>query len=152
MTPKIALLLSGGVDSAVALHQLISNGQHPDCFYIRIAPTEDADDTLDCSAEEDIEIAQALCRRYGVSLEVIDCHKEYWERVTRYTIEKVRQGFTPNPDVMCNRLVKFGAFHEKRGHAYDLIATGHYAALRLAAQQSHLPYRPHDKGRSAAHR
>ncbi|MBR6086414.1 MAG: tRNA 2-thiouridine(34) synthase MnmA [Prevotella sp.] len=127
MTPKIALLLSGGVDSAVALHQLISDGQRPDCFYIRIAPTEDADDTLDCSAEEDIEIAQALCHRYGVSLEVIDCHKEYWERVTRYTIEKVRQGFTPNPDVMCNRLVKFGAFHEKRGHAYDLIATGHYA-------------------------
>ena len=127
MTQKTALLLSGGVDSAVALYQLIAAGRQPDCYYIRIAPREDADNTLSCSAEEDIEIAQSLCRRYGVAFDVIDCHREYWERVTHYTIEKVRAGYTPNPDVMCNRLIKFGAFNEKCGHAYDLIATGHYA-------------------------
>jgi len=77
--------------------------------------------------EEDLEMATAVARKYGCSLEVVDCHRDYWERVTRYTMEKVRAGLTPNPDVMCNRLIKFGAFHEKRGHDYDLIATGHYA-------------------------
>ena len=64
---------------------------------------------------------------YGCKFNVIDCHKEYWGQVTKYTMEKVRAGFTPNPDVMCNRLIKFGAFDEKCGHNYDLIATGHYA-------------------------
>ena len=81
----------------------------------------------DCSAEEDMEMATAVAHKYGCRLEIVDCHRDYWDRVTRYTMEKVRAGLTPNPDVMCNRLIKFGAFHEKRGHDYDLIATGHYA-------------------------
>ncbi|CCZ13675.1 tRNA (5-methylaminomethyl-2-thiouridylate)-methyltransferase [Prevotella sp. CAG:487] len=58
---------------------------------------------------------------------MVDCHREYWDGVTRYTMDKVRAGYTPNPDVMCNRMIKFGAFDEKMGHNYDLIATGHYA-------------------------
>ena len=77
--------------------------------------------------EEDLEMATAVSHKYGCKLEVIDCHQEYWNQVTTYTINKVRAGLTPNPDVMCNRLIKFGAFDEKRGHDYDLIATGHYA-------------------------
>lgn len=128
---KIALLLSGGVDSAVATHVLCEQGMKPDCFYIRIAPEENPDNDLDCTAEEDLEMATAICHKYGLKLEVVDCHKEYWEKVTKYTMDKVRQGFTPNPDVMCNRLIKFGAFHEKRGHEYDLIATGHYAQTEI---------------------
>lgn len=122
---KIAVLLSGGVDSSVVVYELARMGLRPDCFYIKIGPEEEAD--WDCSSEEDLEMATAVAARYGCSLEVVDCHREYWERVTRYTMDKVRAGFTPNPDVMCNRLIKFGAFHEKAGHAYDLIATGHYA-------------------------
>ena len=129
---KIAVLLSGGVDSSVVVYQLVSQGYKPDCFYIRIASDEDGD--LDCTAEEDIEMATAVAKRYGLSLEVIDCHKEYWENVTRYTMEKVKAGLTPNPDVMCNRLIKFGAFHEKKGHEYDLIATGHYAQTEIDEQ------------------
>ena len=129
---KTALLLSGGVDSAVAAHQLVSQGCKPDCYYIRIASQEDGD--LDCTAEEDIEMATAVARRYDLPFSVIDCHKEYWEHVTRYTMEKVRAGLTPNPDVMCNRLIKFGAFHEKRGKDYDLIATGHYAQTEIDEQ------------------
>ena len=122
---RIAVLLSGGVDSSVVVYELARLGLHPDCFYIKIGPEED--EAWDCSSEEDLEMSTAVARRYGCRLEVIDCHREYWDQVTRYTMEKVRAGFTPNPDVMCNRLIKFGAFHEKRGHDYDLIATGHYA-------------------------
>ena len=131
-SPHIAVLLSGGVDSSVVVYQLVSQGYKPDCFYIRIASDEDGD--LDCTAEEDIEMATSVAKRYGLSLEVIDCHKEYWENVTRYTMEKVKAGLTPNPDVMCNRLIKFGAFHEKKGHEYDLIATGHYAQTEIDEQ------------------
>ena len=122
---KIALLLSGGVDSSVVLYELVRQGLQPDCFYIKIGPEEKEE--WDCSSEEDLEMATAVSHKYGCKLEVIDCHKEYWDQVTRYTMEKVRAGLTPNPDVMCNRLIKFGAFDEKRGHDYDLIATGHYA-------------------------
>ncbi|MBQ8711307.1 MAG: tRNA 2-thiouridine(34) synthase MnmA [Prevotella sp.] len=123
---RIAVLLSGGVDSSVVVYELVRQGFRPDCFYIRIAP-EDNGEAWDCTSEEDLEMATAVAHKYGCRLEVVDCHREYWDQVTRYTMEKVRAGLTPNPDVMCNRLIKFGAFHEKRGHDYDLIATGHYA-------------------------
>ena len=122
---KIAVLLSGGVDSSVVLYELVRQGLQPDCFYIKIGPEEEEE--WDCSSEEDLEMATAVSHKYGCRLEVVDCHHEYWEQVTKYTMDKVRAGLTPNPDVMCNRLIKFGAFHEKRGHDYDLIATGHYA-------------------------
>ena len=126
---RIAVLLSGGVDSSVVVYELAQRGLHPDCFYIKIGPEEKEE--WDCTSEEDLEMATVVARRYGCKLEVVDCHKEYWDQVTRYTMDKVRSGFTPNPDVMCNRLIKFGAFHEKRGHEYDLIATGHYAQTEI---------------------
>ena len=129
---KIAVLLSGGVDSSVVVYELARRGLKPDCFYIKIGPEEEAE--WDCTSEEDLEMATAVASRYGCRLEVVDCHKEYWDRVTRYTMDKVRAGFTPNPDVMCNRLIKFGAFHEKRGRDYDLIATGHYACTETDAE------------------
>ena len=127
---RIAVLLSGGVDSSVVVYELVRQGLHPDCFYIKIGPEEEEE--WDCSSEEDMEMATAVAAKYGCRLEVVDCHKEYWDEVTRYTINKVRAGMTPNPDVMCNRLIKFGAFHQKRGHDYDLIATGHYAQTELS--------------------
>lgn len=122
---RVAVLLSGGVDSSVVVYEFASRGLHPDCFYIKIGPEEKEE--WDCSSEEDLEMATAVAARYGCKLQVVDCHKEYWSQVTRYTMEKVKAGLTPNPDVMCNRLIKFGAFDEKMGHDYDLIATGHYA-------------------------
>ena len=130
---RIAVLLSGGVDSSVVVYEFAKLGLHPDCFYIKIGPEEDAE--WDCSSEEDLEMATAVAHKYGCKLEVIDCHKEYWNQVTTYTMEKVRAGLTPNPDVMCNRLIKFGAFDEKRGHDYDLIATGHYAQTEIEEVQ-----------------
>lgn len=127
---RIAVLLSGGVDSSVVVYEFARLGLHPDCFYIKIGPEEEEE--WDCSSEEDLEMATAVARKYGCSLEVIDCHQEYWDQVTAYTMDKVKAGLTPNPDVMCNRLIKFGAFHEKCGHDYDLIATGHYAQTEVA--------------------
>lgn len=126
---KIAVLLSGGVDSSVVVYEFASHGLHPDCFYIKIGPEEQEE--WDCNSEEDLEMATAVAARFGCKLQVIDCHKEYWNQVTKYTMDKVKSGFTPNPDVMCNRLIKFGAFDEKMGHDYDLIATGHYAQTEI---------------------
>lgn len=122
---KIALLLSGGVDSSVALHMLCQAGEKPDCFYIHIGP--DKDDTYSCTSDEDVEMCQVVTKRYGVNFEIIDLHKEYWDEVVKYTMRKVAMGRTPNPDVMCNTLIKFGAFYDKVGYKYDYIATGHYA-------------------------
>ena len=122
---KIALLLSGGVDSSVALHLLCAAGEKPDCFYIHIGP--DKDDTYSCTSDEDVEMCKVVTKRYGVNFEIIDLHKEYWDEVVKYTMRKVSMGRTPNPDVMCNTLIKFGAFYDKIGYKYDYIATGHYA-------------------------
>jgi len=126
---KIAVLLSGGVDSSVVVYELARLGLHPDCFYIKIGPDEKEE--WDCSSEEDLEMSAAVAAKYDCQLKVVDCHQEYWSQVTKYTMDKVRAGFTPNPDVMCNRLIKFGAFDEKMGHSYDLIATGHYARTEV---------------------
>ena len=129
---RIAVLLSGGVDSSVVVWEFAQLGLHPDCFYIKIGPEEKEE--WDCTSEEDLEMATAVAAKYGCRLQVVDCHQEYWNEVTRYTMEKVKAGFTPNPDVMCNRLIKFGAFDEKMGHNYDLIATGHYAQTEIDEQ------------------
>ena len=121
---SVAVLISGGVDSAVVVHLLCEAGLKPDLHYIKIGM--DGEDSS-CTAEEDIELSQATARKYGLKLEVTDLQKEYWEQVVGYAIERIKKGLTPNPDVMCNRLIKFGAFEQKVGHNYDYIATGHYA-------------------------
>ena len=138
---NIAVLISGGVDSAVVVHQLCEQGYRPDLHYIKIG-MEGEDSS--CSAEEDIELSQATARKYGLKLEVTDLQKEYWDRVVGYTIERVRQGLTPNPDVMCNRLIKFGAFEERIGKHYDLVATGHYATRRRPTPDPSLVRRGED--------
>ena len=129
---NIAVLISGGVDSAVVVHLRCEHGYKPDLHYIMIG-MEGEDSS--CSAEEDIELSQATARKYGLKLEVTDLQKEYWEQVVGYTIERVKQGLTPNPDVMCNRLIKFGAFEERIGKDYDLVATGHYATRKAPLPQ-----------------
>ncbi|MBR1850856.1 MAG: tRNA 2-thiouridine(34) synthase MnmA [Bacteroidales bacterium] len=123
---NIAALVSGGVDSSVVVHLLKEQGLTPDIYYIRIG-MEQEDGFIDCPAEEDIEITQWLAHHYGCRFEEVNLHREYWDLVVSYTIDSVRRGLTPNPDIMCNKLIKFGAFVDRRGHAYDRIATGHYA-------------------------
>lgn len=122
---EIAALVSGGVDSSVALVRLKEMGFDPTIFYIKIA-MEDKDGMIDCPSEEDIEITSYIAKKYGCRFEIVDLQKEYWESVVSYTIDAVRRGLTPNPDMMCNKLIKFGAFDRKWGHLFDKIATGHY--------------------------
>ena len=121
---RIAALISGGVDSAVAVHKLVEQGHDITLFYIRIGLD---DGRGDCSAEEDIEMCQAIARRYNLPLEQVSLHEEYWENVMEYALRTVKEGLTPNPDMMCNRMIKFGYFEERWGHEFDLTATGHYA-------------------------
>ena len=126
---NFAVLLSGGVDSSVVVHLLCEQGYRPSLFYIKIG--RDDADYMDCSAEEDMEMASAIARRYGLSLEVVDLHREYWDQVAAYAIDKIRRGLTPNPDVMCNKLIKFGCFEQRVGKDFDITATGHYATTVL---------------------
>lgn len=122
---EIATLISGGVDSSVVVHLLKEAGYNPTLFYIKIGPEEE--EGMNCTSEEDIEMATLVARKYGCPLEIVDLHHEYWDNVVEYTIDKVRQGFTPNPDVMCNKLIKFGCFEQRYGKDFEKTATGHYA-------------------------
>ena len=119
------MLLSGGVDSSVVAHLLCEKGYRPSLFYIKIGM--DGVDYMDCAAEEDWELATAVAHRYGLPLEMVDLQKEYWDQVAAYAIDKIRRGLTPNPDVMCNKFIKFGCFEQKVGKEFDFTATGHYA-------------------------
>lgn len=120
----IAMLISGGVDSAVAVHRLIQQGHKPHLFYIRIGLD---DGRGDCAADEDIEMCEVIARRYALPFDVVSLHEEYWDNVMEYALDAVRKGLTPNPDVMCNKMIKFGFFEQRWGKEFDRTATGHYA-------------------------
>ena len=124
----IAALVSGGVDSSVTIPILKEMGYEPVIFYIKIA-MEDEPGFIDCPSEEDIEITTWIAKKYGLKMEIVDLQEEYWERVVSYTIDTVKKGLTPNPDVMCNRLIKLGSFNDKYGKDFDKISTGHYASV-----------------------
>lgn len=124
---KIAALVSGGVDSSVTIPLLKEQGYDPHIFYIKIG-MEDQPAFMDCPSEEDIEITTWIAKKYNCKFDIVDLQNEYWSTVVKYTIESVKKGLTPNPDIMCNLLIKFGAFNEKHGHEFDKIATGHYAS------------------------
>ena len=117
-------MISGGVDSAVVVHKLKEEGHDLQLFYIRIGMDTDEGD---CSAEEDIEMCQLIAHKYGLPLEVVSLHQEYWDNVMEYALRTVKAGLTPNPDMMCNKMIKFGYFEERWGREFDMTATGHYA-------------------------
>lgn len=124
---KIAVLISGGVDSAVVLHLLHEAGHELHPFYIRIGMDNGEGD---CSAEEDIEMCTLITKQYGLPLEVVSLHQEYWDNVMAYALRTVKEGRTPNPDMMCNRMIKFGYFEQRWGREFDMTATGHYATTQ----------------------
>ncbi len=135
---KIAVLASGGVDSTVALYLLKKQGYDVHAFYLKVW-MEDDTTFGECPWQEDVDYVIAVCKQLDVPFEIVSMQREYWDRVVDYTIRAVKSGLTPNPDMMCNRLVKFGAFYEKAGHEFDKIATGHWAKLRDDARgRTHL--------------
>lgn len=133
---SVAALISGGVDSSVVVHLLVEQGIRPHLFYIAIGPDMDFSG-YDCKMEEDIDISRSVALKYGLPFDIVDCHKDYWEKVMAYHVDSLRRGCTPNPDVLCNRLIKFGSFEEKAGKDFEIIATGHYASKEIDEGGNH---------------
>src|SRR3989344_1035324 len=139
---KIAVLVSGGVDSSVALAFLKNKGHDVTAFYLKIWLEDELSYLGNCPWEEDLRYARAVCEQLSVPLRVVSLQKEYWERVVSYTVRSVKKGLTPNPDMLCNREIKFGIFYEKYGATFDKIATGHYAQIEERKGKTHLKRSP----------
>ncbi len=118
--------LSGGVDSAVAALLLHEQGRQVQGLFMKNWEEDDADGH--CPAAEDFQDAQAICAQLGIALHAVNFASEYWDHVFEHFLAEYRAGRTPNPDVLCNKEIKFRAFLD---HALVLgaerIATGHYA-------------------------
>src|SRR3990172_1996204 len=126
---KIAVLLSGGVDSSVALRLLQKEGHDLTAFYLKIWLQDEFSFLGDCPWEEDLEYARGVCDQAEVTLEVLPLQDEYWEHVVSYTISEIKEGRTPNPDIFCNKLIKFGQFYDKIDNSFEKVASGHYATV-----------------------
>ncbi len=130
MTPgsrkKIIVALSGGVDSAVAAIQLVRAGHDVAALHM----TNWEDDDGYCTAATDLQDARTICTDIGIPLHQVNFAADYREQVFANFLDEYSRGRTPNPDVLCNREIKFGVFLEyARRLGGDLIATGHYARI-----------------------
>ena len=124
---KVCIGLSGGVDSSVAA--LLLKQQGYDVFGLFMQNWHDASTTLhgDCEWEEDRFVAEMVARKVGIPFYFVDLSKEYRQRVVDYMFDEYEKGRTPNPDVLCNREIKFDAFLKcARKLGADMVATGHY--------------------------
>ena len=130
-TPTM-VAVSGGVDSAVALMRLVDAGVPVQAMFMKNWEEDDRDGY--CAAAEDLADAETVCERLGVPLHAVNCSDTYWDRVFVQFIRGIERGTTPNPDVTCNREVKFAAFveHARRLGA-ERVATGHYARVDRGA-------------------
>jgi tRNA-specific 2-thiouridylase len=125
---RIILGLSGGVDSAVAALLLQQAGAEVQALHM----TNWEDDDGYCSAAADLQDARTICEQIGIPLHHVNFSRQYRERVFSYFLDEYRAGRTPNPDVLCNREIKFGEFrqHAKRLGG-EMLATGHYARTAI---------------------
>ncbi len=125
---RVVIGMSGGVDSSVAAWKLLREGYHVEGLFMKNWEEDDTEEY--CTAAEDLRDAQAVCDQLGIPLHTVNFSADYWDRVFEYFLAEYRAGRTPNPDVMCNKEIKFKAFLD---HALDLgadcIATGHYARI-----------------------
>ncbi len=129
-TQKIIIGLSGGVDSAVSALLLKQQGYQVEALFMKNWEEDDSTEQNYCSAETDLNDAQAICDQLAIPLHTVNFSHEYWENVFTYFLAEYQAGRTPNPDVLCNKEIKFKVFLE---HALNLganqIATGHYAQI-----------------------
>jgi tRNA-specific 2-thiouridylase len=124
---KIAVLVSGGVDSSVALALLKNQGHDVVAFYIKIWLEDDLHFLGDCPWQEDLNYVRAVTDKLNVPLQVISLQQDYWDKVISNALSDVRLGNTPNPDMLCNSKIKFGEFFKYIDESFDYVATGHYA-------------------------
>ncbi|WP_040207851.1 tRNA 2-thiouridine(34) synthase MnmA [Neobacillus jeddahensis] len=125
---RVVVGMSGGVDSSVAA--LLLKQQGYDVIGIFMKNWDDTDESGFCTATEDYEDVIRVCNQIGIPYYAVNFEKQYWDKVFTYFLEEYKAGRTPNPDVMCNKEIKFKAFLE---HAVNLgadyLATGHYARV-----------------------
>ena len=136
---KVVIGMSGGVDSSVAAILLKEQGYEVEGLFMRNWDTSLNGDILGnpnlndqiCPQEQDYNDALEVCKKIGIPLHRIDFVKEYWDYVFVYFLEELKKGRTPNPDIMCNKYIKFDYFiREAKRLGADYIATGHYARIR----------------------
>jgi tRNA (5-methylaminomethyl-2-thiouridylate)-methyltransferase len=136
---RIAVLTSGGVDSSVALMRLVEEGEHDlTAFYLKIWLEDEMAFLGSCPWEEDIEFVHSICDAAGVPLEIISLQREYLDTVVAYALSELEAGRTPSPDVMCNRMIKFGAFVDRIEDRFDRVASGHHAQVEERGGLFHL--------------
>ncbi len=127
---RVVVGMSGGVDSSVTA--LLLKRQGFDVVGVFMKNWDDTDEFGVCTAEEDAEDVRRVCSQIGIPCYTVNFEKEYYDKVFEYFLAEYRAGRTPNPDVMCNREIKFGEFLQKALElGADAIATGHYARLEL---------------------
>ena len=126
---KIAHLLSGGVDSSLALKLLKDQGHDITAYYLKIWLEDDLHFLGDCPWQDDLEYVRSTCELLGIPLKVINMQQEYHDTIVEYALRELKAGRTPSPDVMCNRHVKFGLFFDKIGGEYEKVSSGHYAQI-----------------------
>ena len=126
---KIAVLLSGGVDSSVALRLLQGEGGHDlHAYYLKVWLEDEVVLAGDCPWEEDVRYVRAVCDQLDIPLDMVPLQSEYLENVVSYVLAELKAGRTPSPDVLCNQHIKFGAFLDVVADC-DRVASGHYARV-----------------------
>ncbi|MCG8414277.1 MAG: tRNA 2-thiouridine(34) synthase MnmA [Pseudomonadales bacterium] len=126
---RVIVGMSGGVDSSVSAHLLQQQGFQVEGLFMK--NWEEDDGTEYCTAKEDLADAQSVCDRLGIHLHTANFAAEYWDNVFEHFLKEYKEGRTPNPDVLCNREIKFKAFLEYAQElGADYIATGHYVQRR----------------------
>jgi tRNA-uridine 2-sulfurtransferase len=128
---KILVAMSGGVDSSVAALLLKQQGCDVAGAYMKNWINEDGV-AGHCPWEQDIADARAVAERLGIEFQVVNLMRDYRAHVVQYLLDGYARGLTPNPDVMCNREIKFGVFRAwARDHGFGAVATGHYARREI---------------------
>ncbi|HAR56029.1 MAG TPA: tRNA 2-thiouridine(34) synthase MnmA, partial [Idiomarina baltica] len=123
---KVIVGMSGGVDSSVSAYLLLQQGYQVEGLFMK--NWEEDDDDEYCAAADDLADAEAVCEKLGIELHTVNFAAEYWDNVFEHFLDEYKAGRTPNPDIMCNKEIKFKAFLEFAAEALgaDYIATGHY--------------------------